>query len=118
MAEDPKKHARARGTINQIGMALSAEKDTDRLVHIILDAAQRLIQCEGCALYVVVGDRLERKRSNISALEVPLDLLGPQTISLNVDLDPASATALAARSVNPSRVNTGRLCKEAGACRS
>lgn len=115
MAADLEEHVQALSSINQIGMALSAEKDTDRLVHIVLDAAQRLIHCEGCALYVVIEDRLERKRSNINALEVPLDLLGPGDLALDAAIDPANATALAARAVNLARVNTGRLCMEADA---
>lgn len=43
-------------TLNQIGIALSAEKNNNRLLELILFNAKKITNADGCALYTLAGD--------------------------------------------------------------
>ena len=57
MAENLENHLKTMATINRIGMALSDEKDIDRLLETILLGAKSIINADGAALYIITKDQ-------------------------------------------------------------
>jgi HAMP domain-containing protein len=71
MVESLENHVNVMNTINRIGTSLSAEKDAQRLLHIILRGAMTVINADGAALYLMTQDqKLELAAVNIDSLEL------------------------------------------------
>ncbi len=58
--------------LNEIGIALSQEKDTNRLLETILIAAKRLTNADGGTLYRVEGDRLKFEIVRTDSLKIAM----------------------------------------------
>jgi HD-GYP domain-containing protein (c-di-GMP phosphodiesterase class II) len=53
-------------TLNRIGIALTAERDTERLTELILLGAKRITNADGCSLYTISDD----KRLQLSLMKI------------------------------------------------
>jgi len=61
-------------TLNQIGIALSAEKNNNRLLEFILYNAKKITHADGCALYTVAGDtQLRLSVKSIDSINLATD---------------------------------------------
>ncbi len=68
MAQDLEAHFKVMTTINRIGLALSAEKDTGRLLEIIFQGAKNITAADGGVLYTVNEKQLELVSMQIDSL--------------------------------------------------
>jgi len=61
-------------TLNQIGIALSAEKNNNRLLELILFNAKKITNADGCALYTLTGDtQLRLSVMSIDSINLVMD---------------------------------------------
>jgi HD-GYP domain-containing protein (c-di-GMP phosphodiesterase class II)/HAMP domain-containing protein len=104
MAEDLEAHFRVMTTINRIGLALSAEKDTGRLLEIIFQGAKKITAADGGVLYTVN----EKKRLELVSMQI--DSLGDTKATESVERVPLydeagepNLSMVAAYSVNKGR---------------
>jgi HD-GYP domain-containing protein (c-di-GMP phosphodiesterase class II)/HAMP domain-containing protein len=67
-------HVRTMETINDIGISLSAERDQEKLISIILGGARKLIHADGAALYLLgSGGQLNLALMCIDSLNLTCD---------------------------------------------
>lgn len=61
-------------TLNQIGIALSAEKDNNRLLELILFNAKKITNADGCSLFTLTGDKqLRLSVMSIDSINLVID---------------------------------------------
>ena len=74
MAMSLENHLQTMITLNQIGVALSAEKSNDRLLELILFDAKEITNADGCALYTLTGDtQLRLSVMSIDSINLVMD---------------------------------------------
>lgn len=74
MADSIENYIKTMSTLNRIGIALSAEKNNDRLLELILLGAKRITNADGCALYTLTEDkRLKLSVMQIDSLNLVMD---------------------------------------------
>ena len=67
-------HLRVMTIINRIGTALSAERDSTRLLRMIVEGARSITHADGGALYIVTPERqLQLSTMRIASLDLTLD---------------------------------------------
>ena len=70
-------------TLNRIGIALSEERDNNRLLDLVLVGAKNITNADGCALYTMTTDkRLRLSAMHINSLDGRLDLRSDRLIQL------------------------------------
>ena len=104
MAEDLETHFQVMTTINRIGLALSAEKDTGRLLEIIFQGAKDITNADGGALYTV------HENKQLMLVSMQIDSLGKQAtenverlVPLHEEAGDPNLSMVAACSVNKGR---------------
>ena len=61
-------------TLNRIGIALSAERNNNRLLELILVGAKKITNADGCALYTITADKqLRLSVMNIDSINRMID---------------------------------------------
>ncbi len=80
MADRLENHFRTMTAINQVGLALSAEQDTHRLMKIILNGAKAITHADGSALYALTEDQ-QLKLSIIHINSLHLSIYKPNQVS-------------------------------------
>jgi signal transduction histidine kinase len=83
MASSLETHFQTMTTLNHIGIALSAEKDNNRLLGLILIAARNITNADGCALYTMTRDKqLRLSVMRIDSMNILMDSSNDVSISL------------------------------------
>jgi len=74
MADSIENYFKTMSTLNRIGIALSAEKNSNRLLELILLSAKGITNADGCALYTLTEDkRLKLSVMHIDSLNLVMD---------------------------------------------
>jgi HD-GYP domain-containing protein (c-di-GMP phosphodiesterase class II)/HAMP domain-containing protein len=74
MAASLENNLQTMTTLNRIGIALSAERNNDRLLELILIGAKNITHADGCALYTITADKqLRLSLMNIDSMNRVLD---------------------------------------------
>jgi HD-GYP domain-containing protein (c-di-GMP phosphodiesterase class II)/HAMP domain-containing protein len=74
MADSIENYINTMSTLNRIGIALSAEKNNNHLLELILLSAKRITNADGCALYTLTEDkRLKLSVMHIDSLNLVMD---------------------------------------------
>lgn len=107
MADNLETHLRVMTAINRIGMSLSAEKDTNRLMEIILLGAKSITNADGGALYTVAEDKhLRLSTMYIDSLNLEMDSVYSTSIPLYDEKGQPNTNIVAAYSVlNDATIN-------------
>lgn len=93
-------HLRVVTIINRIGVALSTEKDTDRLLAMIVEGARSITNADGRALYIVTADQqLQLSTMHIDSLNLDLDRSTESPILLYSNDGTPNTSSIAAYSV-------------------
>ena len=93
MADSIENHIKIMTTINRIGIALSAERDNNRLLELILLGAKTVTNADGCALYTLTNEE-----------ELKLSVMHIDSINSIIDSSDNISVALRDKEGNP---NTG-----------
>jgi HD-GYP domain-containing protein (c-di-GMP phosphodiesterase class II) len=107
MADSLETHMKVMTTINRIGISLSAERNTDRLLEIILLGAKSIINADGAALYVVTEDqKLKLLTLRIDSLNLVMEGTFEEPISLyNEARKPDTRMVAAYSALNDQTIN-------------
>jgi len=83
MTESLENHLKIMNTINRIGVSLSAEKNDNQLLEVILRGAKSVVNADGAALYLMTEDsRLELAMMHISSLDLWVGSSSEQAFTL------------------------------------
>ena len=116
MAEDLEGHFEVMTTINRIGLSLSAEKDTARLLKIIFRGAKNITNADGGALYTVQeNQQLRLVAAEIDSLDATAVAVVDRRISLyDKGGKPNLSTATAYSVLNGMTVNIPDIYEDKG----
>lgn len=116
MADNLDTHLRVMAAINHVGMSLSAEKDTNRLMEIILLGAKSITNADGGALYTVAEDKhLRLSAMYIDSLNLEMDSVCRSSIPLYDEEGRPNTNIVAAYSVlNDATINIPDIYAEEG----
>jgi signal transduction histidine kinase/HAMP domain-containing protein len=96
MASSLKNHFQTMTMLNRVGLALSAEKNNNHLLGLILIAAKNITNADGCALYTMTKDKqLRLSVMRIDSINLLKDGSNDELISL-YDKDGNPNTSIAA----------------------
>ena len=99
MASSLENHIRTMTMLNRIGIALSAERNTARLLELILIGTKDITNADGCALYSLTEDkRLRLSIMRIDSINLAMDSSADEFIPL-YDKDGNPGTSVTAYSV-------------------
>ncbi len=83
MASSLENHFQTMTMLNRIGIALSAEKNNDHLLNLILTVAKKITNADGCALFTMIGDdQLRLSVMHIDSINFSKDSSNDELISL------------------------------------
>ncbi len=116
MALSLENHLQTMTMLNRIGIALSAEKNNNRLLELILTGAKNITKADGCALYTLTKDRqLQLSIMRLDSMDLAMDSADDVLIPLyDKDGNPNTGSLAAYSVLNDVTVNIPDIYTAAG----